>query len=119
VVASVAAVTEELAADEANHELVLRVARVEVLGVLATRWRRSGNRLPSGVSALRRLSSPGEQILSVQNEQLRAPLWTGNRSLSAGTCVGLADAVRYERAGGDAIPGYSHVMAASQRLGPN
>jgi len=55
---------------------------------------------------------PGEQILSVQNEQLRALLWTGNRSLPAGTCVDLADAVRYEQAGGDAIPGYSHVMAA-------
>ncbi len=81
VMASVAAVTEELAADEANHELVLgcwrtckishhTASRSSVLRrsssrcsgrgawSTGTRWQRSGYRLPSGVSALRRLLSP-------------------------------------------------------------
>lgn len=142
VTASVAAVAEELAADEANHELV--VGLLENLQNLASHGREEF-RSPEEIVALLgprcteywnvvavfweavaewRAASPApmksaEEILAVQNEQLRLLLWTGNRSLPAGTCVGVADAVRYEKSGGDAIPGYDHVMAAVYRLGPN
>lgn len=45
-----------------------------------------------------------EMILSVENERLRAMLWTGNRTLPTGAKLGLADAVRYERPPARASP---------------
>jgi len=68
------------------------------------------------VEALPPLES-SEQILSVQNEELRALLWTGNRTLPDGTKLGLAEAVRYEQAVGVSIPGFSHVAAAFKTAG--
>lgn len=56
-------------------------------------------------------------ILFIQNEQLRILLWTTNRSLPDHTRVGLADTVRYEHAGGQPIPGYSHIAAALEIAG--
>ncbi|HEX6356625.1 hypothetical protein [Actinophytocola sp.] len=58
-----------------------------------------------------------EEILSVRNEQLRAMLWTGNRTLPTGAKLGLADAVRYEKATGAGIPGFSHIAAALRAMG--
>jgi hypothetical protein len=58
-----------------------------------------------------------ERILSVENEQLRAILWTGNRTLPTGAKLGLADAVRYEKATGAGIPGFSHIASALRATG--
>jgi hypothetical protein len=52
-----------------------------------------------------------------QNEQLRALLWTGNRTQLDGTKLGLAEAVRYEQAVGASILGFSHVVAALKTAG--
>ncbi|MBD0695289.1 hypothetical protein [Streptomyces sp. CBMA123] len=52
------------------------------------------------------------RILGVENEQLRMLLWTTNRTLATGEKLGLADAVRYEKAVGSPIPGYSHIDVA-------
>ncbi|MFF2074752.1 hypothetical protein ACFVXG_08340 [Kitasatospora sp. NPDC058162] len=60
-------------------------------------------------------------LLGVQNEQLQLLLWTSNRSLPGGEKLGLADAVRYEKAGGSPLPGYSHIAVAldlAGRVGP-
>jgi hypothetical protein len=59
-----------------------------------------------------------DKLLSVHNDQLRQLLWTANRTLADGSVLGLADAVRYEKAGGTSIPGYSHVAAARNIAGP-
>jgi len=53
-----------------------------------------------------------EEILAVENAQLQALLWTGNRTSPSGAKLGLADAVRYEKAGGAGLPGFSHIAAA-------
>jgi hypothetical protein len=53
-----------------------------------------------------------EEILAVENVRLQALLWTGNRTLSAGAKLGLADALKYEKAGGAGLPGFSHIAAA-------
>jgi hypothetical protein len=53
-----------------------------------------------------------EEILAVENVRLQALLWTGNRTVPSGAKLGLADAVRYEKAGGAALPGFSHIAAA-------
>jgi hypothetical protein len=55
---------------------------------------------------------PIAPILAVQNEDLRTMLWTSNRSLPDGEKLGLAHAVRYEKAGGDPLPGYDRITAA-------
>lgn len=54
---------------------------------------------------------------SIQNEQLRMLLWTANRTLSTGDKLGIADAVRYENAGGAPVPGYSHITVALRSTG--
>jgi len=59
-----------------------------------------------------------DELLSIQNERLRALLWTANRTLPTGATVGLAQAVLYEKAGGAPIPGYSQIAAAIKRIGP-
>jgi hypothetical protein len=60
-----------------------------------------------------------DELLSVQNDKLRALLWTANRTLPTGAMVDLAHAVLYEKAGGAPIPGYSHIAAAIKRTGPS
>lgn len=45
-------------------------------------------------------------LLSVRNERMRTVLWTSNRTLPAGRRIGLAHAVRYERTGGEPLPGF-------------
>lgn len=57
------------------------------------------------------------QILSVQNEHLRMLLWTANRTLASGGKLGIADAVRYEKAVGSPMPGYSHIDVALRIAG--
>ncbi|MEV4927084.1 hypothetical protein [Streptomyces roseoverticillatus] len=56
-------------------------------------------------------------LLDVQNEDLRMLLWTANRTLSTGEKLGIADAVRYEKAVGSPIPGYSHITVALRITG--
>ena len=58
-----------------------------------------------------------EKIVSVQNDELRALLWTANRTLPDGSKLGLAEAVLFEKAGGAPIPGYSHIAAAMKITG--
>jgi hypothetical protein len=58
-----------------------------------------------------------KKIVSVQSDELRALLWTGNRTLPDGSELGLAQAVLYEKAGGAPIPGYSHIAAATNIIG--
>lgn len=58
-----------------------------------------------------------EKILSVQNEELQALLWTGNRTLPTGAKLGLAQAVLYEKAMGMPIPGFSHIAIALSSTG--
>ncbi|MGW6445687.1 hypothetical protein [Lentzea sp. NPDC055074] len=128
-------VAEKLAAEEANHGLVvalvenlqnltshgleqLRTAD-EVLAVLGPRclvvweavekfwsavaeWRRgTGEPLKSGVD-----------LRIIENQQLRAIMWSSNRSLDDDTRVGLADALLYEKAGGTPIPGYRELFGS-------
>jgi hypothetical protein len=50
-----------------------------------------------------------EEILTIENEDLRRLLWTTNRSLPSGLRLNLAAAVRYERAGGTPMPGYDQL----------
>jgi hypothetical protein len=64
-------------------------------------------------------SEPVAPLLAIQNEQLKTLLWTGNRTHAGTEKIGLAHAVRYERSGGPAIPGYSHVTAALRATGQN
>ncbi|KJK46505.1 hypothetical protein UK23_23165 [Lentzea aerocolonigenes] len=134
VLPTVGRVAEKLAAEEANYELVvalvedlqnlvshglghLRTAEevrsvlgpqclvvweaVEKFWARVAEWRR-GTGEPLRSSA---------DILSVENEQLRATLWTSNRSLGDDTRVGTAEALRYEKAGGIEIPGYRELLA--------
>jgi hypothetical protein len=58
-----------------------------------------------------------QELLSVQNEQLRGILWPGNRTLPGGSCIGLAGVLGYEKAGGELLPGYGHVTAALDAAG--
>jgi hypothetical protein len=55
--------------------------------------------------------------VSVQNDELRALLWTVSRTLPDGSMLGLAEAVLYEKAGGAPIPEYSHIAAAMKTAG--
>ncbi|MFD9442329.1 hypothetical protein ACFWBR_29840 [Streptomyces sp. NPDC060006] len=63
------------------------------------------------------LLEPVEPLLTIENEQLKVLLWTGNRTLSAGEKLGLAQAVRYEKANGVSIPSYSHIAVALRSTG--
>ncbi|MEU1509858.1 hypothetical protein [Kitasatospora sp. NPDC005748] len=56
-------------------------------------------------------------LLGVQNESLRMLLWTANRTLPTGEKLGIADAVRYEKAVGSPIPGFSHIAVALRITG--
>ncbi|MFJ8989080.1 hypothetical protein ACIRQH_01655 [Streptomyces sp. NPDC102279] len=56
-------------------------------------------------------------LLTVENEELRMLLLTANRTLATGEKLGLAQAVRYEKAGGSPKPGYSHFALALERMG--
>ncbi|MFJ9953359.1 hypothetical protein [Kitasatospora sp. NPDC091207] len=56
-------------------------------------------------------------LLGVQDESLRMLLWTTNRTLSTGEKLGIADAVRYEKAVGSPIPGFSHIAVALRITG--
>jgi hypothetical protein len=60
---------------------------------------------------------PVETLLTIQSEQLKVLLWTGNRTLSTGEKLGLAQAVRYEKANGVSIPSYSHIAVALRSTG--
>ncbi|MBO1413984.1 hypothetical protein [Streptomyces sp. FH025] len=60
---------------------------------------------------------PAATLLGVENENLRMLLWTANRTLSTGEKLGIADAVRYEKAGGSPIPGFSHIAVALRITG--
>lgn len=62
---------------------------------------------------------PSAEILGVGNTRLQALLWTGNRTLPSGDRLGLAEAVRYEKAVGAGLPGFSHVAVALRQLPPN
>lgn len=55
---------------------------------------------------------PVAPLLGIKNEQLRVLLLTSNRTLPTGEKLGLADAVRYEKAVGSPIPGYNHIAIA-------
>ncbi|MBP0448780.1 hypothetical protein J5Y04_04380 [Kitasatospora sp. RG8] len=69
-------------------------------------------RLRTGVSL-----EPVAPLLDVENEQLRTLLWTANRTLATGEKLGIADAVRYEKAVGSPVPGYSHIAVALRITG--
>jgi hypothetical protein len=74
---------------------------VETFWTMVAEWRRgTGEPLRSNVD-----------ILSVENEQLRATMWTSHSSLGDGTRVGTAEAVLYEKAGGAGIPDYRELFA--------
>jgi hypothetical protein len=47
----------------------------------------------------------------VQNEELRNLPRTTNRTLPTGLRIGVADALRYEKATGQGIPDYSHIVS--------
>jgi hypothetical protein len=59
---------------------------------------------------------PGDELRSVQNDKLRALMWSASRTLPTGATVGLAQAVLYEKAGGPPILGYSHIAAAIKTI---
>ncbi|WP_043478501.1 hypothetical protein [Kitasatospora sp. MBT66] len=56
-------------------------------------------------------------ILAVEDEELRLLLWTSNRTLPTGERLGIADAVRYEKAVGASLPEYSDLAAALRAAG--
>ncbi|GLZ35079.1 hypothetical protein Lesp02_72660 [Lentzea sp. NBRC 105346] len=130
-----AAVAEELAADEANYELLRGVLEnvqnlashglpefhtpdeiVAVLGPRCTEYWKAIATFWDAVAEWQTDRESSEGIRGLQNEELRLMLWPTKRSLADGTCVGLADAVRFEKAGGEPIPGHSHIMAALERF---
>ena len=119
-------VAEKLLAEEANHDLVqalvenlqnlashgleqLRTAE-EIRAVLGPRclavWETVEEFWAAVVEWRRGTGEPlrsNADILSVENEQLRANLWTSNRSLGDGTRVGTSEALLFEKAGGAEI----------------
>lgn len=143
-IAQVLAVAEELVADEANYDLVLSL--LEALQNLVSH-RSESFLLPEEIEsqlgerslvcwhmistfweavadwsreALPPLES-GAAIRGIQNDQLRAIVWTANRSLPTGQKIGLPEAVRYENAGGTPLLGYGHidiVLSALQNSEP-
>jgi hypothetical protein len=136
----VLAVAEELLADEANYGFVMAFledvqnlvshrigtlcAPVEITTRLGPQcsvcWSTLAEFWASVAAWCREAGvslESSEKIVSVQNEQLRALLWTANRTLPAGAKLSLAHAVLYEKAGGAPIPGYSHIAAARKITG--
>lgn len=130
----VARVAEKLAAEEANYDLVLALVEnlrhltshglaqlhtsQEIQAVLGPRclvlWQAVERFWTAVAEWCRGTGEPlrtNVDILSVENEQLRASLWSSNSSLGDGTRVGLPEAVRYEKAGGTLIPGYRELFA--------
>lgn len=136
----VLAVAEELLEDEANYEFVVAFLEDlqnlvshgldtfrspdEIRALLGPRSTVCWDTLTTFWTAvadwcaLTNLSlEPAAPLLTIENEQLKTLLWTANRTLSTGEKLGLAQAVRYEKAGGAPIPGYSHVALALRRMG--
>jgi hypothetical protein len=58
-----------------------------------------------------------DDVVGVRNETLRALLITTNRRVSGGRRIGLAHAVRFERATGEGLPGFTHLAAAMAAAG--
>ena len=139
-IGAVLSVAEELLAEEANYGFVvafLEDAQNLVSHRITTLWSageitaRLGPRCAGGWSTLADFWASvaawcdragvalesSEKIVAIQNEELRALLWTGNRSLPDGLMLGLAEAVLYEKAGGAPLPGYSHIAAAANVAG--
>ncbi|MDX3660640.1 hypothetical protein PV646_25330 [Streptomyces sp. ID05-26A] len=128
-------VAEKLAAEEANHGLVvalvenlqnlsshgleqLRTAD-EVLAVLGPRclvvWEAVEKFWSAVAEWCRGTGEPlksGADLHAIENQQLRSIMWPSNRSLDDDTRIGLADAIRYEKAGGSPIPGYRELFAS-------
>jgi len=136
----VLAVAEELLADEANYGFVMAFLedvqnlvshRIETLCAPVEITARLGPRCAVCWSTLAEFWASvaawcceagislesSEKIVSAQNEQLRALLWTANRTLPTGAKLGLANAVLYEKAGGAPIPSYSHIAVARKITG--
>lgn len=139
-IGAVLAAAEELLAEEANYGFVVAFLedvqnlvshRIETLCSAGEIAARLGPRCAVCWSALADFwasvaawcSQAGvalkssEEIVSVQNDELRALLWTANRTLSDGSMLGLATALLFEKAGGAPIPGYSHIAAAMKIAG--
>ena len=139
-ITEVLAIVEELLGDEANYEFVVSLmenvqslvshgqkafwSEEEVTALLGPRSAVCWSSLADFWTAVATwcvrtgLSlESSEPLLSVQDEQLRTLLWTANRTLSTGEKLGLAHAVRYERAGETPIPGYSHIAVALRATG--
>ncbi|MBO1337947.1 hypothetical protein [Streptomyces sp. VRA16 Mangrove soil] len=136
----VLALAETLLSDEADYEFVVGLleniqnltshglpqfrTRDEVEALLAPRSAVCWNSLTEFWTSVADWCAdnglePGrsEELLSVQDEQLRALLWTTNRTLPTGGKLGLAHAVHHEKAGEPAVPGYSHIAAALRSTG--
>lgn len=136
----VLAVAEDMLLDEANYEVVVALledmqnlvshdlemfwtsADVEqLLGPKCTVCWGTLNAFWSAVAAWCVQTGlpmePSDGILGVENEELRKLLWTSNRTLPAGEKLGLAHAVRFEKAGQPPISGFSHIAAAIESFG--
>ncbi len=139
-VAAILAAAEELLADEANYDVVMEFLEdvqnlvshpIETLCSPQEITARLGPRcavcwttladfwasVAAWCSQVGRPLESSEKILSVDHEELKALLWTANRTLPTGAKVGLVEAVLYEKAGGEPIPGYSHIAAALKITG--
>ncbi|MGW1531588.1 hypothetical protein [Streptomyces aureus] len=139
-VTEVLAIVEELLGDEANHEFVISLLEsiqnlvshgldtlwspAEVYALLGPRSAVCWSTLTDYWTAVADWCArtglplePVEPLLTIQNEQLKVLLWTGNRTLSTGEKLGLAQAVRYEQANGVSIPSYSHIAVALSSTG--
>ncbi|MFI6435687.1 hypothetical protein [Streptomyces sp. NPDC050759] len=139
-ITEVLAIVEELLEDEANYEFVVSLLENiqnlvshgldmfwspdEVYALLGARSAVCWNTLTGFWTAVADWCArtglslePAEPLLTIQNEQLKVLLWTGNRTLSTGEKLGLAQAVRYEKANGASIPNYSHIAVALRSTG--
>ena len=131
---------EELLAEEANYDFVVAFLedvqnlvshRIETLCSAGEITAQLGPRCAAGWSTLTDFWAsvaawcyregialePSEKIVPIQNEELRALLWTAHRTVPDGSMLGLAEAVLYEKAGGPPLPGYSHIAAAAKIAG--
>ena len=139
-ITEVLAIVEELLGDEANYEFVASLLENiqnlvshgldtfwspdEVYALLGPRSAACWDTLTGFWTAVADWCArtglslePVEPLLTIQNEQLKVLLWTGNRTLSTGEKLGLAQAVRYEKANGASIPSYSHIAVALRSTG--
>jgi len=138
-IVQVLAVAEELVADEANYDLVLSLLEAlqnlvshrsesfllpeEIESQLGERslvcWHMISTFWEAVADWSREALPPLESnaaIRGIQNDQLRAILWTTDRSLPTGQKIGLPEAVRYEKAGGTSFLGYGHISIALSAL---